>query len=369
MDRNLFLFIIWNTAYYKKDEIISDIRESFIVHKIVEVEWSADKFSENLSRFYGKKLPKNSFKEKACGIGPFILVVVEDEKPEYKLRKTSRGEDELVNTHAFDKKTLYRKWTQETKRTHSRIHGTNTPEETEHDLTLLLGMSPEDFMRNPDVIPDRLKSDIIGSDGWKSLTELFYVLNHTCKYVVMRNYEGLPDKIEINEHTDIDVLTENYEDIVRICNAKKVFRKKYRVQCLCQIGDAKAQFDFRYVGDGYYSAEWERNILEERVLVNGIYVPCREDFRYMLLYHALIQKRNVAEDYKGKLAALFGNSDWTIETLSSFLEEKKYDYVEPSDLSVYYKYHELKLKASCKRRVRMAVLNFLSAAKRMIIGG
>ena len=107
---NLFLYIIWSTAYFKKDEILKDMSKSFIVHKIIEIEWTRDKFAENLSRFYGQKLPPNSFKEKACGTDPFTLVVVEDEEPLYEMRKTSRGNEEWVNVHAFDKKMLYREW-------------------------------------------------------------------------------------------------------------------------------------------------------------------------------------------------------------------------------------------------------------------
>ena len=53
---NIFLYIIWNTAYYKKEEIIKDLEISFTVHKILEIYWTPERFSENLSRFYGQKI-------------------------------------------------------------------------------------------------------------------------------------------------------------------------------------------------------------------------------------------------------------------------------------------------------------------------
>ncbi len=334
---NLFLYIIWNTAYYKKDEIIKDIDKSFIIHKIMEVYWTPDKFSENLSRFYGQKLPPNSFKEKACGKGPFSLVVFEDKNPIYEARKTSRGVDEIVNIHTFDKKMLYREWTRpEGRFVHSRIHGTNSPEETEHDLTLLTGLCPKDFINQKENLPNIIKNDLVGSDTWSDLHQLFYVLKHTCKYVVLRNFEGLPDSFHLGPHADIDILAENYEEVRRICNGKPVYRSKRRVQCLCNVSNIPTQFDFRFVGDGYYDMQWEKDILESRIEKNGVYIPNDYHYKYMLLYHALIHKITVADDYIERLDAMFGQKLWNLNILEDFLHNNKYSYSDPIDLSVYY---------------------------------
>lgn len=364
---NLFLYIIWNTAYYKKEDIIADIKKSFVVHKIMEVHWTPEKFSENLSRFYGQKLPPNSFKEKACGIGAFTLIVFEDAAPEYEMRKTSRGKDEKVNIHTFDKKTLYREWTKpEGRIVHSRIHGTNSPEETEHDLTLLTGLCPEDFVKKEKELPEIIRHDLIGADGWTDLEQLFYVLKHTCRYVVLRNFEGLPDAFHVGPHADIDILAENYEEVRRISKGIPVFKNKRRVQCLCNISNTPTQFDFRYVGDGYYDTQWEKDILLNRVEKNGVYIPDESNYKYMLLYHALIHKITVADDYTERLDAMFGKQMWNQSVLEKFLQEKEYSYSDPRDLSVYYDPEVVKQPVSFARYCRAKRIKLQRKVRKLI---
>ena len=55
MDNNseMHLFILWEKSLYKKDEIISQIKEKFKIIKIYNVKWSDKYFISNLSRFYG----------------------------------------------------------------------------------------------------------------------------------------------------------------------------------------------------------------------------------------------------------------------------------------------------------------------------
>lgn len=349
---NLYLFIIWNTAYYKKAEIIDDIRKNFNIQKIVEIVWEKELFTENLSRFYGKKIKDISFKEKACGNAPFTVVIFEDEHPQMDMRITSRGNEEYVNCRVFDKKIQYRNWTYPSEgKVHSRIHGTNTVEETNHDLTLLLGMSPHDFITRKESLPDQIYQNIIGTNGWNSLEELFYVLNQTCNYVVLRNFEELPHSFHIGSHEDIDILAEDLNEIVGISNAKRVFRQKYRVQYMVNIAGNDVQFDFRYVGDNYYDPEWERRILESKELQNGVYIPEKENYRYMLLYHALVHKRSIASDYVERLDDMFEKKLWNIHVLNNYLSEKKYSYVEPEDFSVFYHAKLIGCHVSLKRKV------------------
>ncbi len=331
---NIFMYIIWNNAYTFKERIISDLSSSFNVIKTIEIEWSEDKFSENLTRFYGQKLPKNSFKEKAVGIGPFTLVVLEDETPVYETRHTTSG-DEVVNIHTFEKKMLYRQLTN-LPSGNNCVHGTNTIKETDHDMTLLLGEASEDFINHYEGYPSTLKEDVVGSRGWDSLEKLFYVLNHTSNYAVLRNYEGLPDNYYLDGHNDIDFLVDRYDEFRGICNAREVFRRKNRVQCMCTVAGKDVQIDIRHCGDGYYDTNWEQDILNNRMLKNGVYVPCELDYKYSLLYHALIHKRTIAEDYKDVLDSEFGRNNWDIDVLNTYLEEKQYSITEPYDLSVFF---------------------------------
>ena len=45
------LFILWEKSLYKKDEILKDIKDKFKIINIYEIEWSKDKFLENMLRF------------------------------------------------------------------------------------------------------------------------------------------------------------------------------------------------------------------------------------------------------------------------------------------------------------------------------
>ena len=59
----IHLFILWSKANCERKIILSDIAGKFTILDVYNISWSKDKFSENLSRFYGQNLPKNSKKE------------------------------------------------------------------------------------------------------------------------------------------------------------------------------------------------------------------------------------------------------------------------------------------------------------------
>ncbi len=348
MTDNVFLFIIWNNAYHKRDAIISDLKERFDILKKVEINWTPDLFADNLSRFYGKKLPKNSFKEKACGIGPFTLLIIRDNDPVYEDRLTTRGDMERVNINTFDKKTLYRSWTV-LPTGNNCIHGTNTPEETDHDICLLLGLGTEDVLRSLDEIPEVYNRDLIGAENWESPEKLFYVMDHCGNYVFLRNFEGMPDALYREGHDDIDLLVEDRDNMCRIMNVKPVFRYAYRSQYVCEAGGMRMQFDLRFAGDGYYDEKWQKRILEGRIFKDGVYIPDEEEYRYMLLYHALIHKTAVADDYVVRLDEMFGKDKWSRDVLMGFLRARGYAVTEPVDLSVFYNTENAMQKESTGR--------------------
>ena len=84
--------------------MLQEIARHFEVEAQYEITWSKQHFGDNLSRFYGLNLPKNSGKQEHCGTGPFLCVIVKDLKPEYKVHETSKG-PQRVNTRMFRTKT------------------------------------------------------------------------------------------------------------------------------------------------------------------------------------------------------------------------------------------------------------------------
>ncbi|MBE5851360.1 MAG: hypothetical protein E7299_00160 [Lachnospiraceae bacterium] len=187
---------------------------------------------------------------------------------------------------------------------------------------------------------------------WENLETVFEELEKCdiC-YVVLRNYEQLPELATIEGHGDIDILTSDKDDIIKALGAKKVHDKKYRVQYQIAVGNILVYMDIRYVGDNYYDREWELQILNNRVKnLKGIYIPNDTDYAYSLLYHSLIHKPYISDDYRTKMKVHFGENN-LLKKLNEFMSEKQYKFVEPIDLSVYYNYNIIAKKTTIKRRI------------------
>lgn len=343
MKEELHLFIIWEKARNKEKEIINDIKRNFNIIEIYELEWSKEKFSNNLSRFYGTNLPKGSGKEEHCGNGKFLLVIIQDLNPVYEKRLTSKGE-KIVNINLFDKKEKYREMTGGG----HKIHATNSLVETNHDLTLLLGKNAEDYLKekqnkNWNGKIETKSIDVIGANEWNTVSEMFYALNNCTNYAILRNYESLPDDIYYNEHNDIDLICESMEETAYILNAIPVFEEEYRVHYKTRANKKTAYFDLRYIGDNYYYEKLEKTILKERVYnEKGFYTLNKENYFYTLLYHALIQKPEFKDDYKERLINMQIeniNMDTTLEEyaiiLKKWMIKNEYIIVKPIDETVH----------------------------------
>lgn len=193
------------------------------------------------------------------------------------------------------------------------------------------------------------------SKSWKCLSDFFDYLNSNILYVVMRNFEGIPEYYNTEEHGDIDILTDNYMWFHKLSGVSKVYSERYRVHHEILIGDEKIRFDFRYVGDGYYDRKWEKDILKNRTMgKGGIYIPNNEDYGYMLLYHALIQKKQIARDYTIKLNHIFGEGGWNMDYLKDFMNRRGYRFVCPNDLTVIYNWDNVALVPPIKRNLQKA---------------
>ncbi len=243
------LFIIWKNALFLKKRILDDLNKKFKVRNLFYINWSSENYSRNLSRFYGTSLPDNSFKEEHCGKGEFLLIVVEDSNPKYEERLTSHGKS-IVNTNIFDCKMLYREWCGGG----HKIHATDSKEEFNHDITLLFGLNTEEFVKEYKNNTKEIKidNDLVGSRGWQGLNQMFYVLNNTNNYVVLRDFENdlgeyVQDDNNYNGNMDIDILSENSTNAKWILNIEKTDDEKY----ITKIGNNKIVFfDIKDVREG-----------------------------------------------------------------------------------------------------------------------
>jgi hypothetical protein len=379
MEKELNLIIIWENGRVAENEILADLNENFSICECIDMEWTEEHFHTNMTRFYGQKLPKGSHKEKHCGKGRFLLVTFFDENPIYTDRETSRG-PELVNTNVFDKKQLYRNWTGGG----HKIHTTNGSHETAHDLMLLLGHNIEEYVQRfengiyKESQVKLLTKNLEGSDGWDSFSHMFKVVNTCIDYVVMRNFEALPDTFTVDEHGDVDFLTSDVKDFSYILNAKKSANAFRPYAYDINVASVVVPCDIRAPSDGYYDEIWERDILSRASLSsNGFFKPCLNDFIPMLAYHALIHKVKISNSYKN----IFNSYNISLTNLSpllsSFMKENNYSIEYPKDLSVYFHFlnakkldapiKKINIISFCIRNIRqMYLIEFRTFIKKML---
>lgn len=341
-ERQIFLFLLWEAARHKEKEILEDIAQHFTVLKQYEVAWPQITWIKHLESFYGHSSQVWIAKARRNGTGNFRVVIVEDPQATYDYRDNLRGMKELVNLNIYDAKKRYRTLIKSKDKVHSSVN----LKETRHNLSILLDMSLEDFLKKvtPDGAVEHLLTAPPREKGWRSLEHLFYILNECVPYVVMRNFEQLLDPQSVSEHDDIDLMVSDRDLFVAITGAMKTSSKPTHVGHLLQVGDRVVKLDLREPADGYYDPALANDMIAHgRVIEGHLRVPSPEDHFYSLLYHALIHKTAVAPDYYAffaEHAAALGLGDYAArfaaekdgylkELLAAWLCEKGYAYCKP----------------------------------------
>jgi hypothetical protein len=335
------LIIIWEKALDKEVEILNYLSKKFELIKKLEITWNSKNIGANFSRFYGENLPEGSFKEKHCGSGKFLALIVEDQKPLHGLRKTSKG-TKIVNTNIFDCKQLFREWTGGG----HKIHASDDETESRKDIALLLGIDIKKDLNLISKYNDTLTQDLIGTNGWASFDEIFYILNATTNYAVLRNAEEIGPSLFESVHPDIDLLVENVEEAKYILNVTNVFPEEYRVHFVNFVGKDKVYWDLRSPNDGYMSQPWCGEILKHKEVDNsGRYIPSLDNLFWSRIYHALVHKNSVSQDYIlktldaselifGHRVSILSDTNEALIELASYMALNGYDCPTPRDKSV-----------------------------------
>lgn len=162
----------------------------------------------------------------------------------------------------------------------------------------------------------------------QNLRQFFDYLNGVSfPYVVLRNWEPLPDSVEFGDHSDLDLLVydlEHFREIIMDAHPEYPYP---RVRFKLQVGKEHIFMDIRHVGDGYYPTEFEEAILETREWnEKGFYTPNPIHHRIALAYHVVHHKsQNTYPNWLGEC---------TVSDLLVSLKESPIGWVEPSDKSV-----------------------------------
>ena len=332
----LYNFIIWEKSRKKADIVLDDIKKKFVVREVYDVIWDKKYSIDNLKRFYGS-LSTAQQKADMTGAGPFLLILATDPNPKFKKEKTLLNDTRIINLNVYNAKMLYREWIDN----EYAVHGSLSDKETNHDLILLLNKNVQKLLT---VLPKKwdgsikkLESNLIGYDGWDDMKQLFSILNVANNYVILRNFENFPEKIS----RDVDILAENLEiipvinaetDSPRTINTTSDTMFHIQIGLNVKINNKTVSFDLRVVGDSYYDDKWSQDILKRRVLnPNGFYTPCKEDYFYTLLYHAIFHKGMISDRYNKILVDLA--TELEIKEIS---EDFFYDFKKSKDFLKKY---------------------------------
>jgi hypothetical protein len=268
---------------------------------------------KTMTRFYGVHVDDHR------GMSDFTIYFIRDDCPVYSLRKTSKGM-RLVNTNMFDFKMRLR--ADAPGSGFAYVHATDNIQETKDNLAVLK-VSPKYKQKT-----------------FASLADVFAELSlyKELKWIVMRNFEGMPDKITIDNHLDVDLLVNDYYLAKRILDASSATNNRYedgkhRILNHVIIGNKKVLFDLRSVGDNYYDSKMQVDMLNHRVKhPNGFYIPSPIFHLNSLIYHAVIHKSMISKTYADVFKKYGLKCTKTKELraiLDTFMHKNGYRYVRP----------------------------------------
>ena len=180
--------------------------------------------------------------------------------------------------------------------------------------------------------------------NWNNIEEMFEVLHKiNFEYIILRNYEEIDEEnFYISGHADIDFLVKDGYKFAKVIHAYPRFIKDDGIHYIVNIGGEKIIVDARSVGDGYYDTKWEKMMLKNRKMFdNRFYVADDENYYYSLIYHAILQKKVLTNDYLQRLNKMASALDIAATTeqkhlsaLECFMKTYGFYYTVPYDIHV-----------------------------------
>jgi hypothetical protein len=229
------------------------------------------------------------------------------------------------------------------------VHSSNSLGEFFRDMTLLVGAQDLDRLLADDAhdpTPLSVQKGLAGAGGWRDLTELFVHLRRAARYVVLRNFETLPERLAEGD-ADIDALCDQPAELAAIANAVVRTDRDGKFACATMVEGNPVPLDLRWPGDGYFDAAWQAAVLADAVEEDGVIVPSIPDRFFTLLYHAKVHKKEVKDVYKERLRssaqaiglghyrdADLSSDDVAADLLGGYMASRGYLFTLPRDVWV-----------------------------------
>ena len=287
----LHLILLWHNALDQADRIILDAQQHFTVCDVLRIHWSPERFSRNLTKFYDDDLPEGSDKERHCGVGEFLLIVVEDGSPVHARRPVSRGGRERVSTKMHAAKARYRDWTGGGHRVHTSLDS----REFSRDSFLLLGRRAERY--RPGLVWDGsisdVHADLVGTDGWDDVQQLARALELTGPFVVLdRTAEGMA------------ILVEDFWSATVMATGAKPAEERFGRHEL-SVGGRPCILELHEAGGGHLDPDWQFDMLARCEWDgDGLPVLSPDDRLYSVLYRGLFHEPDLLQARAAELGAL-----------------------------------------------------------------
>ena len=214
--------------------------------------------------------------------------------------------------------------------------------------------------------------------NWESLNAFFRVLNEKVAYLVLRNYEDFLDGGFSTIHPDIDILCLDSKEFIQIAESvNRTGNINDLIHQQVMIADELVSIDVRHVGDGYYDETWEKKMLSNRKLKNDFcYVLDDQDYFYSLLYHALIQKKKISNDYEQRLEKMASELSIkttfrpvSLETLQLYMRDNNYFFTypeNPTGIANFSKVDKTMIKKDPKKQLERIISQLMKILKRII---
>lgn len=180
--------------------------------------------------------------------------------------------------------------------------------------------------------------------NWEKIEYMFEELHkENFEYVILRNYEEIDeDNFYLSGHADIDFLTSNGKKFAKIIKAVPRYIEDDGIHYKVMIAGTEVAIDARSVGDGYYDSKWEKKMLLNREMKDErFFITDSINYYYSLVYHAILQKKALTDDYLNRLNIMAHNlgisatnEQQHLRVLKQFMKKYNYFYTDPYDIHV-----------------------------------
>ena len=298
----LVLFILWHSGAKHHHRLLREIQDKFSILIVRTGQFPQGMARKQLSDLYHRPAEELHNKENEIGDGPYTVVIAVDHRPGFTWSKRGNG---------YANRRTHRIKTRERRAGHNYLHASDLEADAVEFATRLLDLSPQYLLD--------LKRTSVASRPQRparDLAHIFDILNQGAIYTVIRNWQHLPEGLA-SGHGDVDILVEDPAKVLALFpDARKKHTLPQRAHFFLPVRRPwyllrrknHVRFDLRHLGDNYYEETWQRRMLQRRVWTDrGFYHLCDEDHFWTLLYHAILHKPKIRDDYKQTLTELGRN--------------------------------------------------------------